>query len=91
MPSVAMPKAQPKAAKRSSAADDEAPQAVHVAVQRCSALPWRPQAVAAIQGCPDGSAVAIARDDGSIELWDPEAWRCVAVRSCSAAYGPLAV
>jgi hypothetical protein len=52
----------------------------YFAFQHCSAVPWLPRPVAAIEACPDGTAVAVARDDGSIEIWDPRLWIVLVVR-----------
>lgn len=53
---------------------------VLVSFQRCSAVPWRPSPIVAIAVCNDQSLVAIARDNGSIEIWNTAAWSCVSVR-----------
>lgn len=63
----------------SGSRDIEQP-SVLVAYQRCRAVRWRPQPVVAMSVCPDQSAVAVARDNGTIELWNSNTWTLIMVR-----------
>lgn len=45
----------------------------------------------AVAVCPDQSLVAVARDNGSIELWNSVAWSCVLVRLASHLHALAAV
>ena len=38
-------------------------------IVRCRVAEWKPSPIAAVAGSGDGSVVAVAREDGSIELW----------------------
>jgi len=41
-------------------------------------IDWVPSAIAALVPTPDGGALAVGREDGSIELYDvADDWRCV--------------
>lgn len=53
---------------------------VLVAYQRCRAVRWRPRPVVAISVCPDQSTVAVARDNGTMELWNSITWNLIMVR-----------
>ncbi|KAK3242493.1 hypothetical protein CYMTET_47817 [Cymbomonas tetramitiformis] len=49
----------------------------HVALHRARFVDWQPSAVVAIAATFDGEAVAVAREDGSIELYDSIGeWTC---------------
>ena len=45
-----------------------------VALHRVRFVPWSPTPVVAAAARPDGAALAAARDDGEIELWDAGTW-----------------
>jgi hypothetical protein len=67
--------------KRRAEQQADTAQYTPIVLQRCSAVPWRPLPIAAVQPCPDGSVLAVARDDGRIEFWDTSAWVCITVRT----------
>lgn len=54
-----------------------------VALYRCSCVDWKPSPIVSIAACPDGSAIAVARDDGDIEFWDTDSWSLTSVRQPS--------
>eukprot|EP00892_Ulva_mutabilis_P000419 jgi/Ulvmu1/10378/UM061_0061.1 len=66
---------QAKAVKTAATAS----RSVLVSFQRCNAVPWRPSPVVAVAICADQTLVAVARDNGSIELWNSASWTCVLV------------
>jgi len=47
-----------------------------LALHRSRFVEWSPSAVVAIAGNDDGSSVAVARENGAIELWDTAHWHC---------------
>jgi hypothetical protein len=42
-------------------------------------VPWQPTAVIAAAATSDGSVLAVARDNGSIEVWETATWTCFQV------------
>jgi WD40 repeat protein len=62
-----------------SPSDVEQP-SVLIAYQRCRAVRWRPKPVVAISVCPDQSTVAVARENGTVELWNSHTWTLILVR-----------
>jgi hypothetical protein len=42
-------------------------------------IEWSPKAVVASAVTDDGTVVAVAREDGNIELWDTQLWHCFKV------------
>ena len=52
-----------------------------VALHRARFVPWDPAAVVALAAAPDGTLLAAGRDTGDIELWETQAWSCLAVRA----------
>jgi hypothetical protein len=85
MPSISGPQKMFESSSRLQ--QDDAGEVPFIALHHCSAVPWQPRAVAAIGACPDGTAVAVARDDGSIEIWDPRFWTLLLVRKYSSLSG----
>ncbi len=55
-----------------------------VALHRARVVDWSPTAITAIAATTDGTVLAVARESGSIELWNTEHWQCIKVgdRSC---------
>ena len=51
-----------------------------VALHRARVVEWSPTAVTALAATADGTVVAVARESGSIELWNTEHWQCMKVR-----------
>ena len=51
-----------------------------VALHRARFVDWHPTAVTALAATTDGTAVAVARESGAIELWSTEHWQCLKVR-----------
>ena len=49
------------------------------ALHRLRTVAWKPSGVEALAHA-DGKAVAVARQSGRVELWDPITWTCTAVR-----------
>ncbi|KAK9820486.1 hypothetical protein WJX72_010807 [[Myrmecia] bisecta] len=47
-----------------------------VALHRSRFIEWHPTAVVACESTSDGSVVAVARESGSLELWDTDSWTC---------------
>ena len=68
-----------KEADIDSASQDSVQLSVLVAYQKCRAVRWRPRPVVAISVCPDQSTVAVARDNGTIELWNTSTWNLILV------------
>lgn len=50
-----------------------------VALHRARFVDWAPAPVVALAPAPDGAALAAARDDGALELWDVDSWACLVV------------
>ena len=50
-----------------------------VALHRARFVEWHPTAVTALAATTDGTAVAVARESGAIELWSTEHWQCLKV------------
>ena len=50
-----------------------------VALHRARVVEWSPTAVTALAATADGTVVAVARESGSIEMWDTEHWQCIKV------------
>lgn len=55
-------------------------------VHRCRQIEWSPSAVVALATSVNGAAVAVAREDGAIEIWSVAAgslgWHCQLVCGC---------
>ncbi|CAL8461915.1 g1446 [Coccomyxa elongata] len=47
-----------------------------VALHRVRFVPWQPTAAIASAATADGSLLAVARENGSIELWETATWTC---------------
>ena len=64
-----------------------APRCAAMQLHRARFVEWTPAAVAALAATADGSAVAVGRDDGAIELYDVASdWRCAArIPGCAGA------
>ena len=69
---------QAQVAVRSAAAQTELPDDL-VALHRVRFVPWQPTAVIAAAATSDGSVLAVARDNGSIEVWETATWTCFQV------------
>jgi WD40 repeat protein len=52
-----------------------------VALYRCSCVSWKPSPIVCVSACPDGSVIAVAREDGDIEFWDTDSWSLTLVRA----------
>ena len=53
--------------------------ATSIELHRARFVEWNPASVVALAATPDGAAVAVGREDGSVELHDvTQDWRCVA-------------
>jgi U3 small nucleolar RNA-associated protein 4 len=52
-----------------------------VALHRARFVEWAPSPVVALAASRDGSVLAVARDDGALELLDTETFACVEVRA----------
>ena len=50
-----------------------------VALHRARVVEWSPTAITALAATTDGTVVAVARESGSIELWNTEHWQCMKV------------
>ncbi len=50
-----------------------------VALHRVRFVPWQPTAAIASAATADGSLLAVARENGSIELWETATWTCFQV------------
>ena len=61
--------------KRIEATDDSELIALH----RARIINWSPTAVTALAATADGTVVAVARESGSIEIWNTEHWQCIKV------------
>eukprot|EP00201_Polytomella_parva_P012061 CAMPEP_0175063382 /NCGR_PEP_ID=MMETSP0052_2-20121109/14723_1 /TAXON_ID=51329 ORGANISM="Polytomella parva, Strain SAG 63-3" /NCGR_SAMPLE_ID=MMETSP0052_2 /ASSEMBLY_ACC=CAM_ASM_000194 /LENGTH=680 /DNA_ID=CAMNT_0016329569 /DNA_START=74 /DNA_END=2113 /DNA_ORIENTATION=- len=48
-----------------------------MALHRHRMFEWKPSAVVVISPCPSSSLFAVAREDGSLELWDMEQTACI--------------
>ena len=53
-----------------------------VALHRARFVPWQPAAIVALAVTPDGSALAVGQESGSIELWETATWTCFQVCCC---------
>jgi U3 small nucleolar RNA-associated protein 4 len=50
-----------------------------IELHRARFVEWTPASVVDLVATPDGAAVAVGREDGSVELYDvTQDWRCVA-------------
>lgn len=49
------------------------------ALHRARIVEWSPTAVTALAATADGTVVAAARENGSIELWNTAHWQCIKV------------
>jgi U3 small nucleolar RNA-associated protein 4 len=51
-----------------------------IELHRARFVEWTPSSVVSLAATPDGAAVAVGREDGSVELYDvTQEWRCVAM------------
>ena len=69
---------QAQAIVRGPVAQAEEPEDL-VALHRVRFVPWQPTAAIATAATSDGSVLAVARDNGSIELWETATWTCFQV------------
>ena len=51
------------------------------ALHRAQFVDWRPTAAVTAAVTADGTALAVARDSGRIEVWDTDCWALLTVRS----------
>lgn len=50
-----------------------------VALHRARIVEWSPTAITALAATADGTVVAAARENGSLEIWNTEHWQCIKV------------
>lgn len=61
-----------------------------LALHRARFTEWEPTAVVSLAAAGDGTALAVAREGGSIEIWETDYWTCVSV-SLNPYYSPASV
>lgn len=61
-----------------------------MALHRARIVDWSPTAITALAATADGTVVAAARENGSLEILNTEHWQCIKVARCQSQFVELA-